>query len=804
MTPHDLDLDPASRRALEFDELLEWVASLASTEPGAERVRSAAVRAEHDDVERELDAVEEARGFLASDGRLIPAGLPDAGSALEGLGIAGVRLDPKLLRDLAAASSVAAELRARLSHLDPSRFPHLTSIGSDFPDLSRESRDVLEGTDPEGRILDEASPELAGIRRSKRRLSERLERMLQGMLRDPDTRPVIQDDFITQRNGRFVIPVRTDAHRRIRGIVHASSSSGATRFVEPMESVELNNDLIRLAEQELEEQQRILAVWSESFRVRMPEVRQALHTLARLDEIQARGLFADSIGAVRPTLAVDGVLRLHEARHPLLDRHLREVGTRAVPLTLELDPPDQVLVVSGPNTGGKTVALKTIGLLTLMAQSGIPVPAVTAELPMFRQVRADIGDHQSIEADLSTFSAHIGSLVENLESIRSPSLFLFDEIGTGTEPSEGGALAQSVLERLLSGGITTVATTHLGSLKAWAFTEERASCAAMDFDTETFLPSYRIVMGAAGASAGLDIASRLGLDASIVERARELMGPDTRRTEGYLGRLRQLMGELEQEREDLRQERTNWDEHRAALESRMASERQREARRGSEALDRILREFRELSRKEIQAVREKRERSRLERDLARSRGRMDLRRREYLEEVDPEGGGDDPLTWPRPVDLTKGTKVHVTSLGKTGVVLNVEGDHADIRLGEMTFKVSREQLRVPPPSTGASERPDPPPRKRRPAAPTADMGSASRQELKLIGERADEALHKLDRCLDQAVLAGYDEVRIVHGHGTGRLRAAVRKFLEGHPQVASHRSGDPSEGGQGATIAVLR
>ncbi len=803
MTPRDLDLDPASRRALEYDELLEWVASLASTEPGAERVRSSAIHAEHDDVARELDLVEEVRGFLASDGRLIPAGLPDAGSALEGLGIAGVRLDPKLLRDLASSSSVAAELRARLSHLDPSRSPHLTSIGSDFPDLSRESREVLEGTDPEGRILDEASSELAGIRRSKRRLSDRLERMLQGMLRDPDTRPVIQDDFITQRNGRFVIPVRTDAHRRIRGIVHASSSSGATRFVEPMESVELNNDLIRLAEEELEEQQRILAVWSESFRIRMPEVRLALHTLARLDEIQARGLFADSIGAVRPKLAIDGVLRLGEASHPLLDRHLRELGTRAVPLTLELDPPDQVLVVSGPNTGGKTVALKTIGLLTLMAQSGIPVPAVTVELPMFRQVRADIGDHQSIEADLSTFSAHIGSLVENLGAIRSPSLFLFDEIGTGTEPSEGGALAQSILERLLSGGITTVATTHLGSLKAWAFTEERASCAAMDFDTETFRPSYRIVMGAAGASAGLDIASRLGLDASIVDRARELMGPDTRRTEDYLGRLRQLMGDLEQEREDLRQERTSWDEQRAALESRLATEREREARRGSEALDRIVREFRELSRKELQAARDKRERSRLERDLARSRGRMELRRREYLEEVDP-GGGDDPLTWPRPVDLARGTRVHVTSLGKTGVVLNVDGDNADIRLGEMTFKVSREQLRVPPSSTGASDGADPSPRKRRSAAPKAEMGTASRQELKLIGERADEALHKLDKCLDQAVLAGYDEVRIVHGHGTGRLRAAVREFLEGHPQVASHRSGDPAEGGQGATIAVLR
>ncbi|HKQ62722.1 MAG TPA: hypothetical protein VJS92_15635, partial [Candidatus Polarisedimenticolaceae bacterium] len=456
-------------------------------------------------------------------------------------------------------------------------FPQLRELGRGLADLGTEARPVLRHVDAEGRLGDEASPELRRLRQAQARTGERLRRLLERLIHEPGAEVVIRDEFVTQRNGRFVVPVRSDAPRPLRGIVHGSSSSGATRFVEPLETVELNNELVQLAELEQQEQERVLFAWSDAFRRRRDEVLATVEALARVDALQARALFADETEAIVPELAEDGDLVLERARHPLLDRRLRAAGGRCEPLTLRLAPFDRVLVISGPNAGGKTVALKTVGLAVLMAQSGIPVPATAARLPVYRQVRADIGDHQSIQADLSTFSAHIGAVAGFLRDSAPPALLLFDEIGTGTEPGEGAALAHAILESLQSPGITAVATTHQAPLKVWATTDRRAVSAALEFDTATLRPTYRLLQDAAGVSAGLEIAQRLGLDPRVVARARERLGPDARRSEQQLERLHELTTEAELRRDELERQVAELERQRRQLDERSARESERRA-----------------------------------------------------------------------------------------------------------------------------------------------------------------------------------------------------------------------------------
>jgi len=801
----NLDLDDASRAALEFDELLEWVASFARSAAGAERVVAVSPSAEAQTVRTRLEAVYEIRVCLQEGGALIPGRPPDSRAAVAALRVEGTQLDGKTARDLATVLDTAWGVGGRLRRLAGASFPHLRRLGTEMADLRAESEVVLRGTDGEGRLLDHASPELHRLRLRVGRVGERLRSMLQRFVKDPRSEAVVRDDFVTQRNGRFVVPVRTDAPRAVRGIVHASSSSGATRFVEPLESVELNNELVRLIEDEREEQRRILASWSSALRARLPEIEESLGGLARVDALQARGRFADACRAVTPRVFPEAPFRLEGLRHPLLHRRLSQEGGECVPATLELDPADQVLVLSGPNTGGKTVALKAVGLAVLAAQSGIPLLAQGAELPLFRQVRADIGDHQSIEADLSTYSAHVRAVAEAIRAPAPPALFLFDEIGTGTEPTEGAALAQAVLESLLRPGITTVATTHLGPVKVWAVTSDGAACAAMDFDPETLVPSYRIIMGAAGRSAGLDIAERLGLAEGVVSRARSLLDPRLREADDYLRRLREALEEAEGRAEELRRAESELADRRRRWEGKAEEEVARRRRQADDRLDRALEEFRREARKEVASLRDPGQRSQAERRRVRADRRVSAARARHRADL----GGSEP-TGPEgsPVDparLAPGDRVWVRGLGRAGELEQVEGEVAAVRLGGMTFRVAVDDLRLPPEGDRSTVSRGV---RREITVSTAGVGagsgSARPRELMLVGRRVDEALDELDRFIDGARVAGHDEVRVVHGHGTGRLRAAVRRFLRQHPAVESHRAGREREGGDGATVVTLR
>jgi DNA mismatch repair protein MutS2 len=794
------DLDSRSRGELDFDELLEWIAGFARTAPGRRRIVALEPLADPVELGETWETIREIQLCQDREGLLVPSSLPDPGAGLAGLAFEGRRLDPEELRDLAVVARAAGEMAASLRRLPAADYPRLSGRAEELPDLRQEADEVLRCIAPDGTIADEASQELRRIRRARTRTGERLRQMLESFLHRPDAGAVIRDDFITQRNGRFVIPVRSDTPRPVKGIVHASSSSGATQFVEPLETVELNNELVRLAELEQNEIERLLLNWTEMFRASREEVELAVAELGDLDGLQARALFGREVDGTSPEIEADGPLRFEALRHPLLDRRLREQDRRCVPLSLTLDPADRVLVLSGPNAGGKTVALKTIGLAVLMGQSGIPLPARTIRLPLYRQIRTDIGDHQSMQADLSTFSAHVGAVAEFLAEASPPTLLLFDEIGSGTDPVEGAALARSILEAACVPGISTVATTHQSALKAWAFGNEAALSAAMEFDTERLKPTYRVIMGAAGVSAGLEIARRVGLGKEIIDRARTLLGGDSRQAENYLTRLHRMTRELEEKLADVDRLRLGLEEERRRTESLAAEQTERQRERAREELDRALREFRKQAEGELKAFRDRREKEKAERKVAMLEGRVtrqhaELSRELGLADREAEAGGV-------PEQIEPGMQIYVRSLGRQGRIRRVAGRKVEVMLGNMPFTVDRDDLRLPGPAP-------PPDRKRiaqvRPGRGPVDAvearGAAS--ELMLIGKRVDEALEELDKFLDAAAVAGLGQVRLIHGHGTGRLRRAVREFLSGHAHVRAIRPGKQNEGGDGATVVTL-
>jgi DNA mismatch repair protein MutS2 len=791
-----LDVDAETRRALEFDAVLAGVAEHAATAMGASSIRQLRPAADGEWIGEEIAAVEEASRHLAEHGRCLAGALPDPSPVLERLAPEGGRLDGVQLRDLATVLAAGDELSRRLAALPPESYPRLQAIGAAVPRWRDDAETVIESVGPDGRLTDHASSELRRIRGQIGRVGERLRGMLQGLVRDPGSEAFIRDDFVTQRNGRFVIPVRTDAARPVKGIVHGSSSSGATLFVEPMESVELNNELVRLSEREQEEAERILRVWTAVFRDRLDDVATTLRAVARVDSLQARALWAEQDGATRPRLGGTEGLVLRDVRHPLLDRSLREQGSRCVPLTFRLDRGERVLVLSGPNTGGKTVALKTLGLATLMAQSGLPVSAAEAHLPVFHQLRADIGDHQSIEANLSTFSAHVGAVSRFLREASPPALLLFDEIGTGTEPAEGASLARAILERILELEVNAVATTHQSPLKAWASTTVGAVCAAMEFDVETLQPTYRVILGVAGVSAGLDIASRLELPREVVERARELLGPDARRTEAYLDAIHKRLSEVDRELRELTERRAELEaEHLRRIE-RLERDEGRRSRESERALDAALDELIRQGRREVASIRDVATRARAEKKRSKGETRLHVETaRRKAEVVSSEA---DPVAGP-PATLRAGRRVLVRSLRREGEIVSTRGSKVRVRLGSATFTVERDDL-----AAVADGVPSPEPAASVTRVRTPDVSATMPYEIVLIGHRVEEALSELDKQLDRAALAGRGEMRIVHGHGTGRLRSAIRRFLTDHPLVESQRPGRPAEGGEGATIATLR
>jgi DNA mismatch repair protein MutS2 len=809
-------------RALEFDRIVEAVCRFAQTPPGRAKLTHLEPLRSVEEVRSALSATSETVQFLAENHIGLQA--PDDLDAILGLlAVEGRALEPMQLRALAAfLSSIDATCttirRARTT------FPILRSIADTTASFESETADIRRKIDQAGEVVDDASPALKGIRERLRKQKARLRGTLESYLRGKDTAKYLQQQIVTDRNGRYVLVVRAEHRTAIPGIVHGSSGSGASLFLEPLSTVEINNDIVALEQQEQEEVHRILLAISDRFRQRAADLLHTINGATAIDVLQARARFSLIVEGIQPVLASDGRLELRAARHPLLipavRRHLdsdrvKPDDTGPVPVDVLLIPPVRVLVITGPNTGGKTVALKTAGLLSLMAQAGILIPAAGgSQITVFNSVFADIGDEQSIAESLSTFSGHIANVVAMDNALSLPALVLLDEAGAGTDPVEGGALAMAMIDHFRKRGACVIATTHYDALKSYASTTDGVTPAGFGFDPATFAPTYRLNYGAPGSSLALEIATRLGLPASIIEQARAHRTTREAQLAEHLAKIERDMQTLDHERRLVAREREQLGDVTAKLTTREQELKAREEtlrRRLDERIEERLREAkREIdgvvgalkSRTESMAADAERRAARLiptgETGAARAEARAALDaiadRLRSGQPAQPVAAVEAPSAPQRPVAI--GDRVLVGPFAMEGVVkaLNDRDAEVDIRGKRMRAAVGDLRLVGGAPASPARVR----------VNVELQPREGSLTELNVIGCNVDEALTRAGKFLDEALMSELKRVRVIHGYGTGQLRRAIAGFLQNHPLVANFTSAPAEQGGGGVTLVELK
>ncbi len=820
-------------RALEFDRIVDVVQRLALTPVGAARLARLTPSTDAQAVRTALAATSETVRFLHDNqiGLRAPA---DLAEILESLSVEGRALEAAHLIALGAFlgsidSTAAAIRRARSS------FPILRAIGDAAASFEPEIAEIRRKIDPGGEVVDDASPELKSVRERLRKQRARLRGTLESYLRGKDTAKYLQQQIVTDRNGRYVLVVRSEHRTAIPGIVHGSSGSGASLFLEPLSTVEINNDIVALEQQEAEEVRRILLALTDAFRRRDAELQRTIESATELDVLHGRAQFSIAVDGVEPAIASDGRLELRAARHPLMipavRRHLDVVSESEppaasqppadgpVPVDIVLVPPVTVLVITGPNTGGKTVALKTAGLLSLMAQAGLLIPvAGGSQIPVFSTVFADIGDEQSIAASLSTFSAHIANIVAMEKALALPSLVLLDEAGAGTDPLEGGALAMGIIDHFRTRGATVIATTHYDALKSYASTTEGVMAAGFGFDPQTFAPTYRLNYGSPGSSLALEIAERLGMPADVVAQARAHRSARESQLAEHLAKVERDMQALEHERRLAARERETLAQEGAKLQGREQELRNREdtfKRRLDEKIDERLRD----ARREIDAVVEalKARTDALAADAERRMaprlviptGETGAARADARAAIDAIGerlrapsGPSEPAAAAHTVPgrtAAVGDRVLIGAFGLEGVVQAVHDREAEVDVRGKRLRAKVDELRVLTPAAAINA---PPARVRVNVDLQPRDGSLT--ELNLIGNHVEEALERTQKFLDEALLSELKSVRIIHGYGTGQLRRAVAEFLRTQPFVANYGPAPDHQGGGGATIVELK
>jgi len=785
-------MNQESIQDLEFGAILGRLAAETATPAGAAMALAVVPATDPGTVRAEQALTLEAVRHLDELGTLPFGTLPDPGPLLDRLEVDGQDCSPHEVLDLLALLRAGRDVKGALA-LHRAAYPRLWEVGCDLPDLGNLVRFLDGKIGPQGEILDHASDDLATARQEIRRAGARLGEMLDRIVARPEIARALQDDYVAIRSERHVLPIRTDSRQAVPGIVHAVSGTGATVFVEPLETVEINNEIVTLRETEAAEVRRLLREYTGLLRGRLAEIRALSRGLARLDLVIARGRIGRLMDARPASIAADGSIALRGGRHPLVEESLRGGGGSIVPLDLEVSPDQKVLVVSGPNTGGKTVALKTVGLLALMHQAGLLVPAREATLPLFRSLFIDIGDRQSIRDHLSTFSARMRSIAAIAAGLELPALLLLDEVGTGTDPEEGTALGIAIVDHFRRHGARIIATTHLDALKAYAASTPDCANAAMQIDERTGEPTYRLVHGVPGRSSALEIAERLGLPAAILDDARARRGTGARMIDDYLRRLESLSADLEARvranallEDDLRARSA-----RAEIELR---EREVAMRDGvATEIERAVGAVREEGRRYLAALQDRDLALRLRREEERQAAHLKDEARRRIRDVAPHA------TAATVASVAAGDRVRVPGLDTVAAVQEIQGDRA-------VLLVRGKRLLVPladcEPVAGAAPtagRPTLPPGitlTRQPAAVSVD--------LDLRGLMVEEALARLDKFLDDASVDGLDRVRLVHGIGSGRLRKAVREFLASHPLVGGVASADQREGGEGVTLVTLR
>src|SRR5215475_1887250 len=714
--------------------------------------------------------------------------------AIEKLTVAGSVLDISEIEAIQSFLAHTEGLRVRWRD-DREEFPKLAQTAHRFPDL-RDLSKHLGRAIQNGEIDENYSPELRRIRRAIAAARLRLTDKLDSILRSPAYSSQLQEQLVTIRNGRFVIPVRAELKRSVEGIIHGSSSSGATVFMEPLAVVEMNNDLVRLQDEEQAEIARILAELTDLIQASTGPIASAQALSAYLELVFAKARFGREFDCVRPVFSVGSLLSLIKARHPLLDDNLRREHSAMTPVSLDLDADRRILVISGPNAGGKTIVVKTTGLLALMAQSGIPVPAEEATLPIFDRILADIGDQQSITNHLSTFSAHVLAIKSMLESATRRSLILLDEIGSGTEPGEGAALARAVLDRFRELGAFTIATTHYNRLKLYAETTAGVANAAMEFNEITLQPTYRLIHGLSGASSGIKIAERLQLPRKVLAAAVSFLDTADLEAAHYVEELRLRIADLEQEKSRLEKERREFDEWKKKELDQLTEQHKQEIARVEKKLERIVQEMADRAARDLEYVKDESAKKVFQKKLANAKAQAAREIGREKERIEPVLSV--PSTAPLPQhsrSVGEGTLVRISSLGVTGKITEVKGDEAEVLMGNIKLRRPLSDLQV------VETQPIKLPENVRVNISTKQL---EKNEINVVGRKVDEAVELADKFLDDAFLAQVTTIRIVHGMGTGALRQAISELLGHHPHVSHFESAPHSEGGRGVTIVTLR
>ena len=802
-----------SERVLEFASFRELLRGYSSSPLGQEKIARLAPSTDRRWIEQQHQLTSEIREFLRVGGGFDFSGLTPVEKLLEKSRIIGAVLEIEEIRDVLLVVDRAAEWRKIA--LDPpaamktawDAVAQLSSGVADFAEFLKHFRNKIA---PDGTIEDRASPELARIRRETEKQRRGIQESLRGYLRRLSEGGAVQDELITIRGERFVIPVKIEQKRRVQGVVHGASSSGQTVFIEPLETIEQNNELVRLLEEEQAEIHRILLEMTRQIGEHASDILAAVEALGELELQFAKARFAEEYNCVAVQLHgnTEQVFILHNARHPLLERSLKLKSKQIVPVSIELEGERRQLIISGPNTGGKTVALKTSGLLALMAQSGVPVPADRAEMPVFDAVLADIGDYQSIEQNLSTFSAHVTNIDFTSRTTTPRSLVLLDELGSATDPEEGAALAVAIAEHFRQAGCISVISTHHTSLKVYAVNTPGVVNAAVGFNEATLQPTFELKTGVPGASAGINIAQRLGLNPIIIQGARSRLGTQARDVGQFLDRLHAELREAESERSRLkaREEELGREKTRLAVEGR--KEQQAKVHELEIKMESVLRDFEYHAREAVSAIQDRAAAQKLSKDAER---RISKLRREFREQFDSTvvahtTGADrgDPHAQPQIIKhVSEGDTVKLKSMGRTALVKRRLDDNLfEVEMGTMKMRIARDDIAEVLART--SESPVKAARTRGISVSLQEENTIVPGEINVIGQTVDDATRAVEKFVDRAFLAGLTRVRVVHGSGMGILRKALRQYLQQHPHVESVAEPPQNEGGGGATIVELR
>jgi DNA mismatch repair protein MutS2 len=810
-------MQPGVLRALEFDRIVEALQSFALTPMGEERLGRLAPSSEPSKVAELLTSTSETRRYLGSNPLFPLRASTDLPQTLEALAVQGRMLEPLRLLTLADFLDSIDEARVGIRRMSGS-FGSLEAVTANASSFKRETAQVREKIEASGEVVDHASPELKLIRERLRKQRTRLRGTLESYLRGKETSKYLQEQVVTERNGRYVLVVKAEHRNAIPGIVHGTSTSGASLFLEPLSTVEINNDIVALEEQEREEIRRILLALTDAFRSRPLDLHRTVEAGTELDVFQARARFAMAVDGIQPELSTNGAFELQAGRHPLLMPQVIGLLDRArvrsdnpapgpVPVTIKVQPPATCLLITGPNTGGKTVALKTAGLLAMMAQAGLHIPAAEgSKLPVFRTVFADIGDEQSIDASLSTFSARITNIAAMDRNLAVPALVLLDEVGSGTDPIEGGALGVAIVDHFRRQGATVIATSHYDSLKTYASTTEGVACAAFGFDGDTFAPSYQLVYGSAGRSLALEIAARLGLNGSVIAAARENLSAREAQLAEHLAKIDRDMRALEHEQRLFSRERQTLETSEARMRQREEALRHREetfhqklneeletkVRQARQEIDDVVAQLKTKTTAIAQDVRQPISTGETGAVRSDARAAVDTVVKRFLEpeeELKPAAG-------PEQRAPVVGDRVVVGGLGLEGIVTGVHDGTADLDVRGKRMRASVRDLRVvgggtvPPPRVNVNVQ--------------LQTREAGLTDLNVIGCTVDEALARAERFLDESLLTDQRIVRLIHGYGTGQLKRALAGFLQQHPLVARFASAPPEQGGGGVTVVELK